>query len=60
MKGTRTARKAYQAFLNDAVRAEEAMRQSGLGYRADDVYRYLEAKVRGGKARRPKTIRWRG
>jgi hypothetical protein len=60
MSVTKTARKRYQAFLYDGARADEAMRQSGLGYRAEDVQRYLEAKVRGRKAHRPKAVRWRG
>lgn len=49
----------YQAFLDDGMRADEAMQQSGLGYNAKDVHAYLEAKVQGRKARRPKAIRWR-
>jgi hypothetical protein len=60
MSATKTARQRYQAFPSDAVRAYKAMRQSGLGYRAEDVQRYLEAKVRGRKVRRPKAFRWRG
>ena len=49
----------YQAFLDDGMRADEAMQQTGLAYDANDVHAYLEAKVRGRKARRPKAIRWR-
>jgi len=49
----------YQAFLEDGMRADEAMQLSGLGYDAKDVHAYLEAKVRGRKARRPKAVRWR-
>jgi predicted transcriptional regulator len=49
----------YQAFLDDGMRADEAMQQTGLAYEAKDVHAYLEAKVRGRKARRPKAIRWR-
>jgi len=48
----------YQAFLEDGMRADEAMQQSGLGYDAKDVHAYLEAKVGGRKARRPKAVRW--
>lgn len=53
------AMERYQAFLDDGMRADEAMQQSGLGYNAKDVHAYLEAKVQGRKARRPKAIRWR-
>jgi len=50
----------YQQFLEDGMRADEAMQQSGLGYDANDVHAYLLARVRGKKARRPKAFRWRG
>lgn len=49
----------YQRFLEDGMRADEAMQQSGLGYDANDVHAYLLARVRGKKARRPKAFRWR-
>ena len=35
------------------------MQRSGLGYAAGDVHAYLEAKIRGRAARRPKPLRWR-
>lgn len=50
----------YQAFLRDAICADEVMRRSGRGYRADDVYACLEAKVVERRVRRPRRIRWRG
>jgi predicted transcriptional regulator len=53
------AMERYEAFLEDGMQADEAMQHSGLGYDATDVHAYLEAKVRGRKARRPKAIRWR-
>jgi len=37
----------------------EAMQRSGHGYAAGDVHAYLEAKIRGRAARRPKPLRWR-
>jgi predicted transcriptional regulator len=54
------AAERYQAFLSDGVRADEAMLRSGLGYAAEDVHSYLEAKVAGRRARRPRQVRWRG
>jgi len=54
------AAERYQAFLRDGVRADEAMLRSGLGYAAADVHAYLEAKVAGRRARRPRPVRWRG
>ena len=54
------AAERYQAFLQDGVRADEAMLRSGLGYAADDVHAYLEAKIAGRRARRPRPVRWRG
>jgi predicted transcriptional regulator len=54
------AAERYEAFLQEGMRADEAMQQTGLGYDADDVHAYLEARIRGRKTRRPKAVRWRG
>ena len=54
------AAERYQSFLEDGMRADQAMQQSGLGYEAAEVHAYLAARVRGRKARRPKAVRWRG
>jgi len=53
------AMERYQTFLDDGMRADEAMQQSGVGYEAKDVHAYLEAKARGRVVRRPKAVRWR-
>ncbi|HEY3075233.1 MAG TPA: hypothetical protein VGJ74_08680 [Burkholderiales bacterium] len=53
------AMERYETFLDDGMRADEAMQQSGLGYEAKDVHAYLEAKARGRAVRRPKAVRWR-
>jgi len=34
------------------------MLRSGLGYAAGDVHDYLEARIQGRAARRPKPVRW--
>ena len=60
LAGQVEASERYQAFLQDGVRADEAMLRSGLGYAADDVHAYLEAKVAGRRVRRPRPVRWRG
>jgi hypothetical protein len=36
------------------------MQRSGIGYAADDVHRYAEAKAAGRRVKRPKPVRWRG
>ena len=54
------AMERYERFIEDGMRADEAMQQSGLGYEARDVHAYLEAKAKGRAPRRPKTVRWRG
>lgn len=59
LEGQVEAAERYQAFLQDGVRADEAMLRSGLGYAADDVHAYLRAKVAGRRARRPRPVRWR-
>ncbi len=48
----------HQQFLADAVRADEAMQESGMGYAARDVHACLEAKAAGKRWRRPRLIRW--
>jgi len=53
LEGHVEAAERYQAFI------DEAMQRSGLGYAAGDVHAYLEAKIRGRAARRPKPLRWR-
>ena len=60
LAGQVEAAERYQTFLQDGVRADEAMLRSGLGYAAADVHAYLEAKVAGRRARRPRPVRWRG
>lgn len=59
LEGHIEAEERYQAFLEDGVRADEAMQRSGLGYAAADVHAYLAVRAGGRAARRPKPIRWR-
>lgn len=54
------AAELHQAFVDEGMRADEAMLKSGLGYEAQAVHDYLAAKARGDKPRRPKAVRWRG
>lgn len=44
-------------FLAEAAAAEREVRESGMVYRAEDVHRYLTARVAGRKVRRPKPVR---
>ena len=60
LEGQVEAAERYQAFLQDGISADEAMLRSGLGYAADDVHAYLQAKVAGHPARRPRPVRWHG
>ena len=48
-----------RAFVADAVAARTEALTSGEGYAAADVHRYLAARVRGGRVRRPKVRKWR-
>jgi predicted transcriptional regulator len=48
----------HQQFLADAVRADEAMQESGTGYAARDVHAYLEARAAGQRWRQPRLVRW--
>jgi predicted transcriptional regulator len=54
------AAEKHQAFVDDAVRADEAMRDAGTGYAMRDVHAYIAAKVNRRPAKRPKPVRWRG
>jgi len=53
------AAERFEQFLADARQADELMQESGLGYAAADVHGYLDAKIAGRKATRPKPIQWR-
>ena len=53
------AAKRYRSFLDDAVRADVAMQESGVGYAMQDVHAYVAAKVRGERAKRPSPVKWR-
>jgi len=59
LEGHVEAEERYQTFLDDGVRADEAMQRSGLGYAAADVHAYLAVRVKGRAARRPKPVGWR-
>ena len=46
-------------FVTDALAAEQDVLRTGLGYRADEVHAYFDARIRGKKPRRPKAKAWR-
>lgn len=47
-------------FVADALAAEEEVLRTGQAFEADEVHAALEARVRHGKAPRPKARAWRG
>ena len=49
----------FEQFVADARQADQSMRESGQGYAAANVHGYLEARVAGRKATRPKPAPWR-
>jgi predicted DNA-binding protein len=53
------ATERFEQFLAEARQADERMQEGGIGYAAADVHGYLEAKVTGRKATRPKPVQWR-
>ena len=53
------AAERFEKFVADARQADHRMRESGEGYVAADVHAYLEARVAGRKAARPKPVQWR-
>jgi predicted transcriptional regulator len=53
------AAERFEKFLADAREADARMQRAGTGYRAADVYTYLEARVAGRRKVRPKPVSWR-
>jgi predicted transcriptional regulator len=53
------AAERFEQFVADARLADAQMLETGLGYKAADVDAYLDAKVEGRKASRPKLVPWR-
>jgi predicted transcriptional regulator len=49
----------YEAFLTEALEADEEMERTGLYYAAEDVFAYLTARAQGKRARRPRPRSWR-
>jgi predicted transcriptional regulator len=48
------------SFIAEALTAEQEMLESGLGYAAEDVHRYIKARVAGENPERPEARPWRG
>lgn len=48
-----------EQFLEEGIAADDAMQRSGLGYDADDVRAYVNAKALGKHAKRPRAKRRR-
>jgi len=46
-------------FIAEALAAEEEMLESGEGYAADDVHRYIKARIAGENSERPEAKLWR-
>ena len=53
------AAERFERFVAAARKADERMQASGLGYVAEDVHAYLEARIAGRRANRPKPVQWR-
>jgi predicted DNA-binding protein len=49
----------YDAFVDEALRADREMKRTGLHYASDDVFRYMTARAEGQSPRRPKPRHWR-
>jgi hypothetical protein len=53
------AAERFEQFLAEARQTDERMQEDRTGYAAADVHEYLEAKVTGRRAARPKLVQWR-
>jgi hypothetical protein len=49
-----------QQFIAEALAAEKEALDTALGFDADEVHAAMEARARGGRARRIKARPWRG
>ena len=49
----------YRSFLDEAARADVARQESGVGYTMPEVHKYVAAKVRGKRAKRPRPVKLR-
>lgn len=49
----------FEQFVSEAQSADTRMQESGVGYDAADVHGYLEARIAGRKATRPRPAQWR-
>lgn len=47
------------SFIAEALAAEQEMLESGLGYAADDVHRYIKARIAGENPELPEARSWR-
>ncbi|MDP3438791.1 MAG: hypothetical protein U0989_00755 [Azonexus sp.] len=45
-------------FIAEALAAERDMLESGLGYAAEDVHRYIKARLAGENPERPEATAW--
>ena len=53
------AAERFEAFVADAKKADARMQASGKGYSSSEVHDYLEARLAGRSAKRPKPVQWR-
>ena len=49
----------HRRFVADALAADDEMERSGQGYAFDKARAYLEAKIAGRPATRPRKVSWR-
>jgi predicted transcriptional regulator len=47
----------YAGFMADALEADREMTETGLGYEAEDVHRYLLDKLDGKPVKRPRLMK---
>jgi predicted transcriptional regulator len=49
----------WQRFVADALAAEKDALETGLGFPADEVHAFADARARGEKPKRPRAKSWR-
>ena len=56
LKSTEQLRGKRQAFMVSALKAEREVAEHGLVYDAEEVFRYIKAKIEGHPIQRPQAV----
>jgi len=55
-----SAQEQRQDYVASALKAREDFARTRMGYEANDVFAYFDAKIQGARASKPKLKKWPG